>query len=69
MKKNNLFLRFSSLGIQMGALIAGGAWLGKTLDEAQHNKTPGYTILFSLLGVAIGLYMVIKEVIHISKDQ
>ena len=68
MKKNNAFLRFSSVGIQMGLLIAGGAWLGQTLDKNQSNETPGYTILFSLLGVAIGLYMVIKEVINLSKD-
>lgn len=66
MKKDNLFLRFSSIGIQMGLLIAGGAWLGQYLDNSQGNKTPGYTILFSLLGVAIGLYIVIKEVINLS---
>jgi len=66
MNKNNTFLRFSTVGIQMGLLIAGGALLGQYLDERQKNETPGYTIIFSLLGIAIGLYIVIKEVIHLS---
>ena len=52
----------------MAAIITicalGGDWLDKYLEL----QTPIFTIVLSLLGVAIGLYLVIKEVMKISKD-
>lgn len=53
----------------MGALIAGGAWLGNYLDTSQNYETPVYTIVFSLTGVGIGLYLVIREVINLSNKK
>lgn len=61
-KKVNVYLRFSSLGIQMGAIIAIFTWLGTFLDKKQANETPVWTIVLSLLGVTGSLYLVIKEV-------
>lgn len=61
-KKTNVYLRFSSLGIQMGVIIALFTWLGTYLDKKQVNETPVWTIVLSLLGVAGSLYLVIKEV-------
>lgn len=61
-KKTNVYLRFSSLGIQMGVIIALFTWLGTFLDKKQMNETPVWTIVLSLLGVAGSLYLVIKEV-------
>lgn len=65
---NNKFFRMANSGVQMAILIGGGAYGGKYLDEKYGNSKPIYTIILSLLGVAIGLYLVIKEVINISKD-
>lgn len=61
-KKTNVYLRFSSLGIQMGVIIALFTWLGTFLDKKQMNETPVWTIVLSLLGVTGSLYLVIKEV-------
>lgn len=66
-KSGNNFARFSTVGIQMGVIIGGFAWLGVYLDERQQNKTPGWTIGLSLFGVFAGLYLMIKEVINMNK--
>lgn len=67
-KKNSTYSRLSTAGIQMGIIIAGAAWGGSLLDEKYHNETPVWTIVCSLAGVGAGLYLVIKEVIKISKE-
>jgi hypothetical protein len=60
--KTNVYLRFSSLGLQMGGIIAFFTWLGTFLDKKQVNETPVWTIILSLFGVTASLYLVIKEV-------
>lgn len=67
-KKTNLFARFSSAGIQMALLIIVGALGGQYLDDKSGNENPIYTIIFSLLAVVIGLYLIIKEVLNITKE-
>jgi len=62
------FARFSGLGIQMGAVIAIFTWLGTYLDKKFVSKTPWWTIGLSLFGVMAGLYLVIKEVIKMGKE-
>ena len=62
------FARFSSVGIQMGVIIALFAWLGTYLDEKYHNTTKWWTLGLSLFGVAAGLTLVIKEAIKMGKD-
>ncbi len=66
-KKINVYARFSSLGIQMGAIIALFTWLGTFLDKKQMNVTPVWTIVLSLVGVTGSLYLVIKEVRRMDK--
>lgn len=61
------FARFSSVGIQMGVLIALFSWLGTYLDKKFLSKTPWWTIGLSLFGVFASLYLVIKEVINLNK--
>lgn len=65
--KTNVYLRFSSLGLQMGGIIAFFTWLGTFLDKKQVNETPVWTIILSLFGVTASLYLVIKEVNKIDK--
>lgn len=66
MKSNNKYLRFVSVAFQMIFIIAGGALLGVYLDGEKGNSK-FYTILFSLLGVFLGMYLVIKEALSMIK--
>ena len=53
----------------MGVVIGLGAYSGVKLDEKYPNFAPFFTIVLSLLGIAIGLYLVLKEVIKDSKKK
>lgn len=59
---------FSGIALQMGFLIGLGAFAGIKLDERYPKKYPVFTIILSLLGVFLGLYVVIKQLSKISKD-
>ena len=62
------FARFSSIGIQMGVIIALFTWLGTYLDGKYQTKTPWWTIGLSLFGVVAGLVLVIREVMKMSRE-
>lgn len=62
------YAKYSGLGIQMGVIIAGLTWLGTFLDE-KYRTAPLWTVILSLSGVIIALYIVIKEVINMTKDK
>lgn len=66
-KKVKSFAKFSSAGIQMAILIVAGMYFGEYLDKKFGFEGPWMTICFSLLGVFIGLYIIIREVIKMSK--
>jgi len=67
-KNQSKFVRFSSLGIQMGAIIALFTWLGTYLDARYNSKTPWWTIGLSLFGVLTSLVIVIREVIKMGNE-
>lgn len=67
-KKISKFARFSSVGIQMGVIIALFTWLGTYLDDKYQTSTAWWTLGLSLFGVVAGLTLVIKEVIKMSKE-
>lgn len=62
------YAKYSGLGVQMGVIIAFFCWLGVYLDGKKGPDHVLYTVLFSLLGVGIALYLVIREVIRMSKE-
>ncbi len=69
LKKNqSKFVRFSALGIQMGAIIALFTWLGTYLDARYNSKTPWWTIGLSLFGVISSLVIVIREVTKMGNE-
>jgi F0F1-type ATP synthase assembly protein I len=68
-KRNNVYLRFTSVGIQMGAIIGGMVWLGMFLQHRYAPKGVWFTVGFSLFGVMAAIYLVIKEVISLSKEE
>lgn len=63
------FARFTSVGIQMGVIIALFTWLGNYLDVTYKTKTPWWTLGLSLFGVVAGLTLVIKEVIKMGNEE
>lgn len=52
----------SGIAIQMGVIIYLFVILGKFLDTKFNNSDKLYVIIMTLLGVAISLYAVIKQV-------
>lgn len=68
-KQVNTYLRFTSVAIQMGAIIGLSAYFGVWLDGKFNPNGKAFTICLSLFGVAAGLYLVIKEVMNLSKEE
>jgi len=66
--KSNIYIRFSSMGIQMGATIFLFTWLGVYLDDYFKNKTPWLTIVLSLIGFIGSLVLVIREVSRLNQQ-
>lgn len=62
-KESNLknITRFSGIGIQMGATIFLGAYFGKWFDGKYPHDKNWFTILFTLLAVALSIYSVLQE--------
>jgi F0F1-type ATP synthase assembly protein I len=63
-KQPNSFLKYSNMAFQLAIPIALGAWRGNKLDAYFQNKTPVFTIVLSLAGIAGGLYLVLKDLIN-----
>jgi hypothetical protein len=63
------YARFSGVAIQMGAIITGGALLGSWLDDNYNPKGKAFTLSLTLFSVVVAMYLVIKEVVNISKKQ
>jgi F0F1-type ATP synthase assembly protein I len=69
-KKNsssNAYLKLSSAAFQMAAVIGGFTWLGTWLDQ-KFNTSSLFTIILALFGVGIGLYLIIKEVNTLNRE-
>lgn len=62
-RKNRLstYGRLSGLGIQMLVLIFAGMYGGVRLDESLHLKVPVFTIILSLSGVAVAIWIAVKD--------
>ena len=60
-KEVNNFAKYSSISFQMLATIGVFAFIGYKLDEYKQTKTPIFTAIFSLIGVVISLYQVVKQ--------
>jgi F0F1-type ATP synthase assembly protein I len=55
-------MQVTSSVFQMGALIAIGAYGGKYLDQQYSFEKAWFTMVGTLLGLAAGLYMVLKSI-------
>jgi F0F1-type ATP synthase assembly protein I len=65
--KGNIYVRFSSIGIQMGLIIFLCTWFGVYLDERYSNTTPWFTLALSLIGVIGSMALIIRAVIKLNK--
>ena len=64
-KSNNTlknFAVFTGIAAQMGLTIFAGAYLGKYIDQEYPSDKKWFTMLFTLLGVGISLYAVLKQI-------
>jgi len=52
----------------MFAVIALLSYAGVYLDEKNQNEFPLYTLILSLLGVGASMYLVIRSVNQVSRD-
>jgi len=59
--KAGSFIKYSAIGFQMLVTIGLFAFIGHKLDENRQNSKPILTAIFSVFGVFIALYQVIKQ--------
>jgi F0F1-type ATP synthase assembly protein I len=67
-KGYNQYLRFSAVALQMGAVIGLFTWAGVEIDHQTPDEFPLWTTILSLVGVAAAIYLVIREVMRMSKN-
>lgn len=70
-QKNNTtkWLALINIPIQMGVIIFLFSYLGSWLDEEHPNSKVYYSKIFVMVGVALALYNVIRQVNEINKDK
>ncbi|MES2130940.1 MAG: AtpZ/AtpI family protein [Bacteroidota bacterium] len=66
-KPLNAYAKYSGLGVQMALIIGGGSYGGHKLDQHYNNHTPVFTIVLSLVSIAIAMYVVLKDLIKPKK--
>ena len=64
----NSYAKYSSIGIQMFAIIGIGTFIGVKLDAHYSHGGKLWTILFSLASVIMAVVFVIRSIIANSKD-
>jgi len=62
-RRSNSIIRYTSMATQMGITIFLGVWGGIKLDEFFPAYSPLFTLILSLLGVVLAIYLVIKDLL------
>ncbi len=58
---DNVYLKYSGMAFQMGAIILIGTLLGQKLDVYFGTPKAYLTILFALLSIAAAFYVTLKD--------
>lgn len=58
----NTYAKYSGIGFQMFGIIGVFTYVGYRVDGYKHMDQPLFTAFFSLVGVFIALYLVIRSV-------
>ncbi|HYK77775.1 MAG TPA: AtpZ/AtpI family protein [Daejeonella sp.] len=61
-KALNSYVKYSAMGFQMIAIIGICTFIGYKIDENRHAHHLLVTALFSLIGVALALFLIIRSV-------
>ncbi len=61
---NHTILRYTSMATQMAITIFLGVWGGMKLDQSLQFEKPVMTLVCSLLGVVLAVYIVIRDVLR-----
>lgn len=69
MNNKNKWIALINIPIQMGVCIFLFVWLGNYLDERFLSENRIYVKICTLVGVAIALYLVNRQVQEINKDK
>lgn len=54
-------VKYSGLSVKIALAILAGVYSGKYLDEKWGLDTPIFTLVLSMLGLALAMYIIIKE--------
>lgn len=57
----NSYIKYSNLSIQMGIIVLAGTFGGIKTDKWLGLKFPIFTLIFSILGVVLAIYIAIKD--------
>lgn len=68
-KQPNKFIALSGAGLQMGATIFIGSYIGKYLDGKYPQEKEWFTIVFTLLAVVIAFYNLLKRVNRLNDSE
>ena len=60
---SNSYAKYSMMGFQMAATIGLGVWGGISLDNYLQLKFPVFKIALSLIGVFVGIYIAVKDLL------
>jgi hypothetical protein len=55
------YAKYSTMAFQMGIILFGSAYGGVKLDEYLVNKFPLFTLIFTLSGLALAMYLILKD--------
>ena len=67
-KQMRQYAKFSGIAMQMGVIIFIGAYTGQWLDEKYGMEKKIYTMVLTLVSVVVALYLVLKQVIAMTKE-
>lgn len=62
-RKANSFIRYSSLGFEMMAIIGGFTLLGYKIDEWMGHEFKGFTLALVIFGVIVSLIYAVKNLL------
>ena len=66
-KKRNKWIALINIPVQMGVVIFLFSWIGSWLDKKYENVENPNQMLFTLIGVFLALYNVIRQVNQLNK--
>lgn len=63
------YSRYSGLAFQMIAIILAFVWAGKKIDDVYFEGRTIFIIVFSMIGVFIAMYVVLKDFLKPGKKK